>query len=76
MTAPVEARRPPVMSAALSRHLQDYLRFRDVFLDHGGFDLGWERCRELLASLPSLTERLAAEMRLFEDFLRAAGVQE
>ncbi|MHB0878373.1 MAG: ribonuclease toxin HepT-like protein [Anaerolineae bacterium] len=75
MTVGIEGVRPAVIGADLAERLREYLRFRHLARGIYGFSLDWERIRRLLQPLPELLEALAADVRHFEDFLRAAGAE-
>src|SRR4030042_3094971 len=59
MAINVETVRPAVLDEKTARQLDQYLRFRHLFRHSYGFDLEWERCRELLGDVPATYERLA-----------------
>jgi hypothetical protein len=69
MATNIETVRPAVFDLAMARQLDAYLRFRHLFRNLYGFDLEWERCRELLADLPAAFGRLARQLAAFDEFL-------
>jgi hypothetical protein len=56
MGTDLEKVRPAVLDHETVRHLEEYLSFRHLFRNIYGFDLNWERCRELLSDLPAAFE--------------------
>ncbi len=69
MATDVEGMRPAVLDEETARQLDRYLRFRHLFRHSYGFDLEWERCRELLVDLPATYERLSERLAVFDEFL-------
>jgi hypothetical protein len=69
MTTDIETVRPAVLDRKTARQLDEYLRFRHLFRNVYGFDLEWERCRELLDDLPATFERLSQRLKTFDEFL-------
>ncbi|NIO71857.1 MAG: hypothetical protein GTN71_23215 [Anaerolineae bacterium] len=53
----------------MAQRLDEYLRFRHLFRNVYGFDLEWERCRELLDDLPATFGRLSQRLETFDEFL-------
>ena len=51
------------------RQLDEYLRFRHLFRNIYGFELEWERCRELFSELPIVLARLEQQFAAFDEFL-------
>ncbi len=70
MGTDIEMVRPAVLDREMVRQLDEYLRFRHLFRNMYGFDLEWERCRELLNDVPATFEGLAQQLSLFDEFLR------
>jgi uncharacterized protein YutE (UPF0331/DUF86 family) len=70
MAINVETVRPAVLDEKTARQLDQYLRFRHLFRHSYGFDLEWERCRELLGDVPATYERLAERLAVFDEFLQ------
>lgn len=70
MATDIETVRPAVLDHETARQLDKYLRFRHLFRNIYGFDLEWERCRELLEDLPAVFERLARQLVAFDEFLQ------
>jgi len=70
MAMNVETVRPAVLDEKTARQLDQYLRFRHLFRHSYGFDLEWERCRELLGDVPATYERLAERLAVFDEFLQ------
>ena len=69
MATNIETVRPAVLDCTTAQQLNEYLRFRHLFRNIYGFDLEWERCRELLRDLPAVFERLAQQLAAFDEFL-------
>ena len=69
MTTDIETVRPAVLDRKMARRLDEYLRLRHLFRNAYGFDLEWERCRELLDNLPSTFHRLSQQLVTFDEFL-------
>ncbi len=69
MATDIETVRPAVLDEETVRRLDEYLRFRHLFRHIYGFDLEWERCRELLDDLPATFERLTEQLAAFDAFL-------
>ena len=70
MGTDIEAVRPAVLDRKTVRQLDEYLRFRHLFRNVYGFDLEWERCRELFSELPVVLARLEQQFGAFDEFLR------
>ena len=69
MTTDIETVRPAVLDRKTARQLDEYLRFRHLFRNVYGFDLEWERCRELLDDLPAMFSKLSQQLTTFDEFL-------
>jgi hypothetical protein len=69
MATDIETVRPAVLDRETARQLDEYLRFRHLFRNVYGFDLEWERCRELLDDLPATFDRLSQQLVTFDEFL-------
>jgi hypothetical protein len=69
MATDIETVRPAVLDRKTARQLDEYLRFRHLFRNVYGFDLEWERCRELLDDLPVTFGRLSQRLKTFDEFL-------
>jgi hypothetical protein len=70
MATTIESIRPAVLDTDTEQTLDEYLRFRHLFRNIYGFDLEWERCRELLIDLPPVFARLESDIQRFDEFLR------
>ena len=70
MGTTIDSVRPAVIDHETARQLDEYLRFRHLFRNTNGFDLDWERCRDLLAELPATYARLAQALAAFDGFLK------
>jgi hypothetical protein len=71
MATNIDNIRPAVLDAETEQELDEYLRFRHLFRNIYGFDLEWERCRELLIDVPPVFARLESDIQRFDEFLRA-----
>jgi len=69
MATPIDAVRPAVIDRAVMRQLDEYLRFRHLFRNIYGFDLEWDRCRDLLERLPLVHVELVRQVDRFDTFL-------
>jgi predicted nucleotidyltransferase len=72
MGQPFGSRRPAVIDRGLEVKLADYLRFRHLFRHTYGYDLEWERVRELGQALPGVLEALRAQVVAFLSALAPA----
>jgi hypothetical protein len=70
MATNIESIRPAVLDTETAQQLDEYLRFRHLFRNIYGFDLEWERCRELLIELPRVFAQLEGDIQRFDEFLR------
>lgn len=70
MATTIEGIRPAVLDLETGQALDELLRFRHLFCNIYGFDLEWERCRELLIELPPVFARLERDIQRFDEFLR------
>jgi hypothetical protein len=75
MATNIETVRPAVLNHQLARRLDEYLRFRHLFRNIYGFDLEWERCRELLDDLAVTFELLSQQLAAFDLFLRTLELE-
>ena len=57
--------RPPVISKALARSLQDYLGFRHLFRNLYSYRLEWEHMRNMVNACEETLRRLESELDLF-----------
>lgn len=71
MSVAVESVRPQVISPELAETLRDYLRFRHLFRNVYGFDLRWEKFRELADGMSDMLTRFQKEMDVFKEVLMA-----
>ena len=65
MGAPFGSRRPAVIDRNLEVQLSEYLRFRHLFRHTYGYDLKWERVRELSQELPGVFRALEDQLDVF-----------
>ena len=65
MGQPFGSRRPAVIDRALEVQLVEYLRFRHLFRHTYGYDLKWERVRELGQELSSVFRELEDQLDVF-----------
>lgn len=71
MSAPIEDRRPAVITEEVKELLSEYLRFRHLFRNLYGFELRWDRCQDLVSGLPAVRTALERQFQVFLDFLRS-----
>lgn len=71
MAAPLEDRRPAVITEELKERLGEYLRFRHLFRYLYGFELRWARCQELLSDLPEIKAEFQRQLQQFLAFLHS-----
>lgn len=69
MATDIKTVRPAVLNEETVRRLDEYLRFRHLFRHIDGFNLEWDRCRELLDDLPAIFDRLTEQLAAFDAFL-------
>ena len=69
MATDIKTVRPAVLNEETVRRLDEYLRFRHLFRHIYGFNLEWDRCRELLDDLPAIFDRLTEQLAAFDAFL-------
>ncbi len=69
--------RPPVISTATAKILEDYLAFRHRFRNIYGHELNYDRIKPLLRGLPAVMQRVRADLDCFlsrqEEVLDDAG---
>ena len=73
MTVAVGDRRPPVLSKESGETLAEYLSFRHLFRNIYGFELKWERCRELAKKLDAVNGSVIDQFERFIAFLLKIG---
>jgi len=69
MACPIEGIRGAVISQDLLEKLKEYLRFRHLFRNIYGFELKWERFKNLSLSLPIILGELKGDLERFMDTL-------
>ena len=69
MAIPINGIRPKVISEELKEQLGEYLRFRHLFRNIYGFELKWERCKNLGTMLRKVLAAYQAEIREFLNFI-------
>ncbi len=69
MAFPIEGIRGAVISQDLLEKLKEYLRFRHLFRNIYGFELKWERFKNLSLSLPIILGELKGDLERFMDTL-------
>ncbi|MGC8977484.1 MAG: hypothetical protein ACP5OB_07700 [Candidatus Ratteibacteria bacterium] len=69
MAKPLEKIRDAVITEDLSEKLKEYLRFRHLFRHIYGFELKWERFKELCIRLEDTLKELKVEIEKFIDGL-------
>jgi hypothetical protein len=70
MMLPLPESRPAVIRRPTGNRLKEYLDFRHVFRHTYGFDLRWERIRDLLDRFDGAYEPLVTDIEQFVGFLR------
>lgn len=69
MGQPFGSRRPAVINRKLEEQLSEYLRFRHLFRHTYGYDLKWERVRELGQELAGVLRDLQKQLSAFQSAL-------
>ena len=65
MAKPFPKIREPVISESLFQNLKEYLKFRHLFRYLYGFELKWERFKELCIKLEDILSNLKSEVERF-----------
>ncbi|MHB8987138.1 MAG: ribonuclease toxin HepT-like protein [Eubacteriales bacterium] len=65
MTLDLPGLRPPLLNTGLADNLKDYLSFRHRFRNLYGFELDWQRMKQLAIDLPGVTADLAGAVEGF-----------
>jgi len=65
MAKPFIGIREPVISEDLFQNLKEYLRFRHLFRHIYGFELKWERIRELCVNIEDIFSKVKFEVERF-----------
>ena len=65
MASPIDKIGIAVISNELMQKLKDYLRFRHLFRNIYGFELKWERFKNLSLSLPAILDDLKNNLKKF-----------
>jgi hypothetical protein len=65
MTQSREGTRSPIINKELMENLKEYLRFRHLFRHIYGFELKWNRFKELALSLDNLLAELKKNLKSF-----------
>ncbi len=63
--------RPPVISKNFYAQLIPYLRFRHLFRNPYGFELDWERMKELDENLSRISSQWLEEIHAFLDWMKS-----
>jgi hypothetical protein len=71
MTLDLDEVRPPVISKNLYDQLIPYLRFRHLFRNLYGFELDWERMKELDENLSRISSQWLKEIHAFLDWMKS-----
>jgi hypothetical protein len=71
MGAEVSDRRPAVINKELGEKLSEYLSFRHLFRNIYGFELKWERCKDLAPGLEEIYNDLTGQLEVFKSFLKS-----
>jgi hypothetical protein len=67
MASPIEKTHTAIISRELSEKLKEYLRFRHLFRNIYGFELNWERFKDLSLSLSAVLDELKDNLNRFID---------
>jgi hypothetical protein len=67
MASPIEKTRVAIISRELLEKLKEYLRFRHLFRNIYGFELNWERFKDLSLSLSAVLDELKDNLNRFID---------
>lgn len=70
MSHPIEGRRDALIGQELLEKLKQYLRFRHLFRHIYGFELSWERFRNLALSLAPILGELTDALEKFNEKMR------
>lgn len=68
MAKPIEGIREAVIAGDLLQNLKEYLRFRHLFIHVYGFELDWNRFKNLCVELENILNELKTEIDAFEEF--------
>lgn len=71
MTLDLDEVRPAVISKKLYDQLIPYLRFRHLFRNLYGFELDWERMKELDENLSRISSQWLKEIHAFLDWMKS-----
>ncbi len=73
MSLDLDVIRPPVISDNLYQKLLPYLRFRHLFRNLYGFELEWEKMKELDESFSAVSSAWLREIRVFLDWMKSVS---
>ena len=73
MTLDLDEIRPPILSEELYRDLLPYLKFRHLFRNLYGFELEWEKMKELDRHFPDISARWFGEIRTFLEWMKSVS---
>lgn len=71
MTIKIDDLRPAVIDTSIGEELDEYLRFRHLFIHSYGFSLKWERVRFLLDKLATVFKQFQQQTEIFLEFVRS-----
>lgn len=71
MTLDLDEIRPPVISKDLFKKLLPYLRFRHLFRNLYGFELDWEKMKELDGNFSSVSSQWLKEIHTFLEWMNS-----
>lgn len=71
MSLAIEGKRPPVISKAIKKELEEFLAFRHVIRNIYGFEIDSERLRGLLEKVKKVFENFKRDITKFLGFLRS-----
>ena len=69
MTLDIPGLRPRVITAHTEKKLREYLSFCHLFRKRYGFELDWQKLKELLLTIPQIRSSLENEMGKFFEVL-------
>ncbi len=72
MTLDIPGLRPPVITPRTEKKLREYLGFRHLFRKRYGFELDWQRIKNLLLGLPQIRRDLENDIGKFFEGLDSA----
>jgi len=65
----IDSVRPPILNEELIKILDEYMRFRYLFLHSYDFELKWDKIKHLVEGIDDLWEKISSELDDFLEFL-------